>query len=183
MSIRTEVWGKSPKGKDVHRFTLTNAMGASISVIEWGAILQSIIVPDAGSNMDDVALGFDSLARNLIRLSGFKPDVDIKIEYTGLRPGEKLYEEKLMAEEGLRMTDNKLIFIGCPIPFDTDEFLMSLESLMLAAYSNRADIKQRVAAIVNTYHPEGIPSMVKDGRYQPLEVGDRNLKTEEGKQR
>ena len=63
MSIKTEVWGKSPKGKDVHRFTLTNAMGASISVIEWGAILQSIIVPDAGGNMDDVALGFDSMAR------------------------------------------------------------------------------------------------------------------------
>ena len=61
MSIKTEIWGKSPKGKDVRRFTLTNAMGASISVIEWGAILQSIIVPDAGGNMDDVALGFDSL--------------------------------------------------------------------------------------------------------------------------
>lgn len=61
MSIKTEIWGKSPKGKDVHRFTLTNAMGASISVIEWGAILQSIIVPDAGGNMDDVALGFDTL--------------------------------------------------------------------------------------------------------------------------
>ena len=137
-----------------------------------------IFVLDMGSPVK-----IDTLARNLIRLSGFKPDVDIKIEYTGLRPGEKLYEEKLMAEEGLRMTDNKLIFIGCPIPFDTDEFLMSLESLMLAAYSNRKDIKQRVAAIVNTYHPEGIPSMVKDGRYQPLEVGDRNLKTEEGKQR
>ena len=61
MSIKTEVWGKSPKGKDVHRFTLTNAMGASVSVIEWGAILTSIIVPDAGGNMADVALGFDTL--------------------------------------------------------------------------------------------------------------------------
>ena len=54
----------------------------------------------------------DTLARNLIRMSGFKPDVDIKIEYTGLRPGEKLYEKKLMAEEGLKTTENKLIFIG-----------------------------------------------------------------------
>jgi len=61
MSIKTEVWGKSPKGRDVHRFTLTNSMGASISVIEWGAILQSIIVPDAGGNMADVALGCDTL--------------------------------------------------------------------------------------------------------------------------
>jgi len=61
MSIKTEVWGKSPKGKDVRRFTLTNASGASISVIEWGAILQSIIVPDGGGNLEDVALGFDNL--------------------------------------------------------------------------------------------------------------------------
>ena len=55
MSIKTEVWGKSPKGKDVHKFTMTNAMGASVTVIEWGAICTSIIVPDAGGNMDDVA--------------------------------------------------------------------------------------------------------------------------------
>ena len=65
MSIKTEVWGKSPDGKDVHKFTMTNAMGASVSVIEWGAICTSIIVPDAGGNMDDVALGFDSLEKYL----------------------------------------------------------------------------------------------------------------------
>ena len=63
MSIRKEVWGKSPEGKDVHKFTMTNSMGASVSVIEWGAITVSIIVPDAGGNMDDVALGFDSLEK------------------------------------------------------------------------------------------------------------------------
>ena len=63
MSIKTEVWGKSPKGKDVHKFTMTNAMGASVTVMEWGAICVSIVVPDAGGNMDDVALGFDSLDR------------------------------------------------------------------------------------------------------------------------
>ena len=67
----------------------------------------------------------DTLARNMIRLSGYKPDVDIKIVYTGLRPGEKLYEEKLMAEEGLTKTENELIHMGRPIPFETDEFLGS----------------------------------------------------------
>ena len=111
----------------------------------------------------------DTLARNLIRLSGFKPDVDIKIKYTGLRPGEKLYEEKLMAEEGLKTTPNKLIHIGCPIPFDTNEFLSSLEGLMLAAYNNRRDIKERVAEIVTTYHPQNPEiTVVKDGKYRAL---------------
>lgn len=95
----------------------------------------------------------DTLARNLIRLSGYKPDVDIKIEYTGLRPGEKLYEEKLMAEEGLKKTKNDLIHIGCPIPFDVEEFLKELEGLMDAAYANKDDIKDRVQKVVSTYHP------------------------------
>ena len=94
----------------------------------------------------------DTLARNLIRLSGFKPDVDIKIEYSGLRPGEKLYEEKLMAEEGLRKTDNDLIHIGNPIPFDVNTFLIQLESLMEASYKNKADIRELVQKIVSTYH-------------------------------
>jgi FlaA1/EpsC-like NDP-sugar epimerase len=79
--------------------------------------------------------------------------VDIKIEYTGLRPGEKLYEEKLMAEEGLKKTDNDLIHIGCPIPFDTDEFLGEVQDLMNDAYKNDPDIRSRVAKIVTTYHP------------------------------
>ena len=73
----------------------------------------------------------DTLARNLIRLSGYKPDVDIKIVYTGLRPGEKLYEEKLMAEEGLKKTDSELIHIGRPIPFDIDMALFSAPSLWI----------------------------------------------------
>ena len=60
MSIQSTVWGKSPKGKDVHLFTMTNAMGASVSVMEWGAILTSIIVPDAGGNMDDVISFFNA---------------------------------------------------------------------------------------------------------------------------
>ena len=108
-----------------------------------------IFVLDMGSPVK-----IDTLARNLIRMSGFKPDVDIKIEYTGLRPGEKLYEEKLMAEEGLQKTQNDLIHIGCPIPFDTDEFFGQLRSLMRSAYENRSDIFDVVGYMVSTYHRE-----------------------------
>ena len=95
----------------------------------------------------------DTLARNLIRLSGYTPDVDIKVEYSGLRPGEKLYEEKLMAEEGLKKTKNKLIHIGCPIPFDIEEFLQQLDELLEAAYKNKEDMRERVQKVVTTYHP------------------------------
>lgn len=111
----------------------------------------------------------DTLARNLIRQSGLTPDVDIEIKYTGLRPGEKLFEEKLMAEEGLRKTENDLIHIGCPIPFDTDQFLNQLQTLMDAAYKNRKDIRDIVKTVVNTYNPYNSPStMVKDAKYVPL---------------
>ena len=95
----------------------------------------------------------DTLARNLIRLSGYTPDVDIKVEFTGLRRGEKLFEEKLMAEEGLRKTKNELIHIGCPIPFDINEFLEQLDGLLEAAYKNKDDMKERVQKVVSTYHP------------------------------
>ena len=123
-----------------------------------------IFVLDMGSPVK-----IDTLARNLIKLSGFKPDVDIKIKYTGLRPGEKLYEEKLMDEEGLRKTDNKLIHIGCPIPFDTDEFLRQFSALMFDAQDNRPDIRERVRKIVKTYHPEESGKRaVKDEVYEVL---------------
>ena len=108
-----------------------------------------IFVLDMGSPVK-----IDDLARNLIRLSGFKPDEDIKIEYTGLRPGEKLYEEKLMAEEGLQKTDNDLIHIGKPLAFDEEVFLQQLEKLMDAAYANKEnEIRSLVQEAVNTYHP------------------------------
>ena len=123
-----------------------------------------IFVLDMGSPVK-----IDTLARNLIKLSGFRPDVDIKIVYSGLRPGEKLYEEKLMAEEGLRRTDNELIHIGCPIPFDTDRFLEEMDALMSAAYSNAKDIRTRVAEMVPTYHPANPEvTIVKDARYVAL---------------
>ena len=123
-----------------------------------------IFVLDMGSPVK-----IDTLARNLIKLSGFKPDVDIKIVYSGLRPGEKLYEEKLMAEEGLRKTDNNLIHIGCPIPFDTDKFLQGMSKLMTAAYRNDKDIRTRVADMVQTYHPANPEvTIVKDAKYVAL---------------
>lgn len=96
----------------------------------------------------------DTLARNLIRLSGYRPDEDIKIEYTGLRPGEKLYEEKLMAEEGLKRTENELIHIGMPIPFDVEEFLAQLDELAERAYANAGNIRELVEKVVVTYHPK-----------------------------
>lgn len=95
----------------------------------------------------------DTLARNMIRLSGFTPDVDIKLTYTGLRPGEKLFEEKLMAEEGLKKTENDLIHIGCPIPFDVDTFFRQLDGLMEVAYRNKENIRDTVQKMVSTYHP------------------------------
>ncbi len=107
-----------------------------------------IFVLDMGSPVK-----IDTLARNLIKMAGYVPDKDIKIEYIGLRPGEKLYEEKLMAEEGLQKTENDLIFIGKPIPFDVDHFLSDLEELMLAAYNNKAGIRELLARVVSTYQP------------------------------
>ena len=96
----------------------------------------------------------DSLARNLIRLSGFKPDIDIKILYSGLRPGEKLYEEKLMAEEGLEETENSRIHIGKPLQFDIEAFLTKIDGLMDVAYKNKEeDIREIVKEIVGTYKP------------------------------
>ncbi len=96
----------------------------------------------------------DEMARNLIRLSGFTPDVDIKVEYTGLRPGEKLFEELLMAEEGMQETPNKLIHIGKPIEMDDAAFKKKLRQLDEAAYQETDRMKRLVAEVVPTYHPE-----------------------------
>ncbi len=94
------------------------------------------------------------LAKNLIKEMGLKPDVDIKIQYTGLRPGEKLYEEKLMAEEGLVKTENDLIHIGKPIKFDTSIFLSELGELMRVAYANKDEaIRDEIMKLVTTYKP------------------------------
>lgn len=93
------------------------------------------------------------LAENLIRLSGYKPYEDIKIEYTGLRPGEKLYEELLLNEEGIKKTDNKKIYIGKPIEFDNESFLESMKELYYVAQKNNKDeVERLVAEIVPTFH-------------------------------
>ena len=135
---------------DIIRYFMTIPEAASL-VLTAGTYAKGgeIFVLDMGSPVK-----IADLAKNLIQLSGFKPDVDIKIEYTGLRPGEKLYEEKLMSEEGLEKTKNQLIHIGKPIPFDMDEFFRNLEMLMNAAYRNDPNIRKIVVSMVNTYHPE-----------------------------
>ena len=96
----------------------------------------------------------DDMARNLIRLSGYVPDEDIKIVYTGLRPGEKLYEELLMDEEGITETENELIFIGKPIKMDDEDFMKKLDLLDESSREESDRIKEIVAEIVPTYHPD-----------------------------
>ena len=135
---------------DIIRYFMTIPEAVSL-VIQAGYYAHGgeIFVLDMGEPVK-----IDTLARNLIRLSGLQPDTDIPIVYTGLRPGEKLYEEKLMAEEGLKKTANDMIFIGMPIPFDEDEFLSQLGELMDIAYRNKDDvIRDYVAKIVKTYKP------------------------------
>lgn len=95
----------------------------------------------------------DDLAKNLIRLSGYTLGVNMEIKYTGLRPGEKLYEELLMKEEGLQETDNKLIHIGKPIEFDKENFFDNLEKLKEEAYSETGNIRESLKKVVDTYHP------------------------------
>lgn len=132
---------------DIIRYFMTIPEAVSL-VLQAGTYARGgeIFVLDMG---DPVKI--DTLARNLIKLSGYKPDVDIKIEYTGLRPGEKLYEEKLMAEEGLQTTPNRLIHIAEPIPFDVEAFMKQVEILAEASYTNSQNIKQLVSNIVLTY--------------------------------
>ena len=151
---------------DIIRYFMTIPEAVSL-VLQAGTYAKGgeIFVLDMGSPVK-----IDTLARNLIKLSGLKPDVDIQVEYTGLRPGEKLYEEKLMAEEGLKKTPNSLIHVGCPIPFETEVFLEQMQSLMEAAYTNDEHIRERVAEIVTTYHPAG-----KNGSEEKGEVYERLL--------
>ena len=127
-----------------------------------------IFVLDMGSPVK-----IDTLARNLIRQAGLKPDIDIKIAYTGLRMGEKLYEEKLMMEEGLKKTDNELIHIGKPIPLDQELLFKNLNTLMNAAYANDDHIRDLLIGIVPTYMPAK-----NDGGSPTITVYNTNTETE-----
>ena len=153
---------------DIIRYFMTIPEAVSL-VLQAGTYAHGgeIFVLDMGSPVK-----IDTLARNLIKLSGMKPDIDIKVEYTGLRPGEKLYEEKLMAEEGLKKTRNELIHIGCPIPFEVETFLKELQTLMDMAYVNAEDIREKVAEVVTTYHPAGKHGSEKKGEVYERLLGE-----------
>ena len=133
--------------KNIIRYFMTIPEAVSL-VLQAGAYAKGgeIFVLDMGEPMR-----IDDLARNLIKLSGLRPDEDIKIQYTGLRPGEKLYEELLMAEEGLRKTAHEKIFIGKPLEFDQEKFLKQLEQLKKEAYQDGNHIRESVKEIVETY--------------------------------
>ncbi|MBR1873992.1 MAG: polysaccharide biosynthesis protein [Eubacterium sp.] len=133
--------------KRVIRYFMTIPEAVSL-VLEAGAIAKGgeIFVLDMGK-----PVRIDDLARNLIRLSGFEPGVDIDIVYTGLRPGEKLYEEMLMDEEGLKETEHEMIHIGRPLEFDGEAFLSKLDELYRAAYGETDNMKHIVAGMVPTY--------------------------------
>lgn len=135
---------------DIIRYFMTIPEAVSL-VLQAGAQAKGgeIFVLDMGKPVKIL-----DLALNLIRLSGYKPYEDIDIEFTGLRPGEKLYEELLMSEEGLQSTDNELIHIGKPIEFDEEEFRQQLKELDRLSREDSPDIKKKVMEIVPTYHME-----------------------------
>ena len=135
---------------DIIRYFMTIPEAVSL-VLEAGAKAHGgeIFVLDMGEPVKIM-----DLAKNLIRLSGLIPDEDIKIEITGLRPGEKLYEELLMDEEGLQDTENKLIHIGKPIVLDEDKFFIQLEHLKQVVEQEPDEIRRFIQEIVPTYHPK-----------------------------
>lgn len=135
---------------DIIRYFMT-IPEAVLLVLQAGAFAKGgeIFVLDMGE-----PVRIADLARNLITLSGYKPNVDIAIEFTGLRPGEKLFEEMLMDEEGLSETENKLIFIGKPIRFDEGRLEEDLMQLKMAAYHETSQIRDIVSRMVPTYHPQ-----------------------------
>lgn len=136
---------------DIVRYFMTIPEAVSLvlqaGVFAWGG---EIFVLDMGEQVK-----IADLAKNLIRLSGLTLGEDIEIEYSGLRPGEKLFEERLMAEEGIRPTENEKIHVGQPIPFEVGTFLRQLEELAKASYENSDDIVEMVEEIVTTFHPVG----------------------------
>lgn len=135
---------------NIIRYFMTIPEAVSL-VLQAGAYAKGgeIFILDMGEPVK-----IDDLAKNLIRLSGYTLGVNMEIKYTGLRPGEKLYEELLMKEEGLQETDNKLIHIGKPIEFDKENFFDNLEKLKEEAYSETGNIRELLKKVVVTYHPD-----------------------------
>ncbi len=133
--------------KDIIRYFMTIPEAVSL-VLQAGAYAKGgqIFVLDMGE-----PVRIYDLARNLIILSGLKPDVDIEIECTGLRPGEKLFEERLMEEEGLQCTQNGLISVARPIPLDEDNLFAQLDELYRAAHTESSEMKELVKKLVPTY--------------------------------
>lgn len=136
--------------KDIIRYFMTIPEAVSL-VLQAGAYARGgqIFVLDMGEQVR-----IYDLACNLIKLSGLEPDVDIKIEFTGLRPGEKLYEERLMDEEGMQKTPNGLINIANPIQLDEDKLWKTLENLHKAAEKETPRMKELVSKLVTTYKPQ-----------------------------
>ena len=144
--------------KDIIRYFMTISEAVSL-VLQAGYYAKGgeVFVLDMGEPMR-----IDDLARNMIRLSGFEPDVDIKVKYTGLRPGEKLFEELLMQDEGLDKTPNDLIYIGHFNDFDAGRLMEHLEELWCICQSNSADIREHVQNLVKTYHPQNVPTVKQE---------------------
>lgn len=144
--------------KEITRFFMTIPEAVSL-------ILQAFCYAEGGEifvlDMGKPVKIYD-LAKKIIRYKGYEPNVDIPIKITGLRPGEKLYEELLMDEEGLKETPNKLIHIGKPIEMNDKKFFNDLDKLITASYKNNKDIKDKVAKIVVTYHIDKGSSKVEN---------------------
>ena len=142
---------------DIIRYFMTIPEAVSL-VLQAGAYAKGgeIFVLDMGEPVKIL-----DLAKNLIRLSGYKVEDDIRIEFTGLRPGEKLYEELLMHEEGMKETENKLIHIGKPIEFDERRFFVQLKDLKSAVESETTTVRELLQEIVPTYTPQADTAGVK----------------------
>ena len=160
---------------NIIRYFMTIPEAVSL-VLQAGAYARGgeIFVLDMGEPVK-----IDDMARNLIKLSGYEPDVDIPVVYTGLRPGEKMYEECLREEEGLQKTANNLIFIGKPLAFDETEFFERLKELKQTAYEDNPEMKAVVKQIVPSYAYPGESCSVEyyglGQREETLEGGETGV--------